>query len=156
MLEGQVFTVAGTRDPTDSPPSRGKLYWYVAEDGARLKVCIAERDGQLSGQRVQVTGRLCRNVWRPRGYLELVLYVTCITALEPPQEDWSGPLRYIGTQRQATWPAVEQAIETRICAGMPPRVVRLVGTSAPVDQDVRAALHEHAGAYQLIVAGVHH
>jgi hypothetical protein len=121
MLEGQVFTVTGTLDPTDSQPSRGKLYWYVVEDGARLKVCIAEREGQLRGQRVQVTGRLRRNVWRPRGYLELVLYVTRITALEFPQEDWSGPLRAIGTQRQAAWPAVEQAIEHGIRAGMPPR-----------------------------------
>jgi hypothetical protein len=33
MLEGQVFTVTGTLDPTDSQPSRGKLYWYVVEDG---------------------------------------------------------------------------------------------------------------------------
>jgi hypothetical protein len=154
MLEGQVFTVTGTLDPTDSQPSRGKLYWYVVEDGARLKVCIAEREGQLSGQRVQVTGRLRRNVWRPRGYLELVLYVTRITALELPQEDWSGPLRDIGTQRQAAWPAVEQAIEHGIRAGMPPRVVLLVGTSAQVDQDVRAAVHEHASAYQLIVERV--
>jgi hypothetical protein len=75
-------------------------------------------------------------------------------ALELPQEDWSGPLRDIGTQWQAAWPAVEQAIEYCIRAGMPPRVVLLVGTSARVDQDVRAAVHEHASAYQLIVERV--
>ena len=119
-----------------------------------MKVCIDKRAGHLSGQRVQVTGRLRRNVWPPRGYLELVLYVTRITASEPPQEDWSAPLRDIGTRRQGEWPTVERAFENHLRAGMPPRVVLLVGTSAQVDQDVRAALGEHTGAYQLIVERV--
>jgi hypothetical protein len=110
-LEGQVFTVTGTLEPTDRQPWGRKLYWYVVADGARLKVCIDQRDSHLSGRSVEVTGRLGRALRRWMGDLELLLTVTHITALGPPTEDWMGPLRAIGAQRRDEWPAVAQGIE---------------------------------------------
>jgi hypothetical protein len=131
-LEGRVFTLTGTLMSTDRPPWRRKLYWNVVENGARLKVCIDARDSHLSGQQVEVTGRLGRSLRRWSGDFELILTVTRMTPVGEPTEDWMRPLRAIGTRRQGEWPTVTQDIEQRIRAGTHPRVLLILGTSASV------------------------
>jgi hypothetical protein len=107
-LEGQVFTVTGTLEPTNRRPWGHKLYWYVVADRARLKVCIDQRDSHLSGRRVEVTGRLSRALRPWIGDLELLLTVIQMTALGPPTEEWMGPLRAIGARRRDQWPTIAQ------------------------------------------------
>ena len=69
--------------------------------------------------------------------------------LDPTPEDWMGPLRLIGEQRQSSWPAIERSIESLIRAGDQPRVLLLYGVGSIVDEDVRTALKPHAQAYSI-------
>ena len=69
--------------------------------------------------------------------------------LEPPLEDWIGPLQRIGEERRLSWPAIERGIEIQILAGDHPRVLMCCNTTSPVGQEVRAALGPHPRMYHL-------
>jgi hypothetical protein len=80
---------------------------------------------------------------------EVVLDVEHMNPLEPPPDDWIGPLRRIGEKRRSSWPAIERSLERRLLAGKRLCVLMLLGNSSIVDKDVFAALGGHARAYHL-------
>ena len=145
----QTYTVTGTLEPKNHTPYNGRLYWYLVDGDARLTVQIPERSRDFHGRRVMVTGRLTPRLWKERGAFEVTLYVESITPLDPPPDDWIGPLRGVGEERRLSWPTVERAIEKQILAGERPRVLMFCGTNSVVGEDVRAALGPHARAYHI-------
>jgi hypothetical protein len=149
-LEGQVFTLTGTLTSNDRKPWGRQLYWHVVAEGARLKVCIDRDDSRFSGQQVEVTGQLSRELRRWSGDFELLLTVTRMTPLGTSTEDWMGPFRAIGTRRQGEWPSIERAIEDRIRAGDHPRVLLILGTGTRIEGDIRRGLGAYDTAYNLI------
>ena len=89
---------------------------------------------------------------RPRkdhGEIQVILDVEHMNPLDPTPEDWMGPLRLIGEQRQSSWPAIERSIENLIRAGDHPRVLMFFGTSSDMDKDVDAALGQYEQAYSI-------
>jgi hypothetical protein len=149
VFKHKALTVTGILEPKNNTPYSGKLYWYLVDGGARLTVQIPERFRDLNGRRVVVTGRPTPRLWKERGEFEVTLYVESITPLDPPPEDWIGPLRGIGEERRSSWPAIERAIEKKILAGDRPRMLMFCGTNSIVGEDVRAALGQHAHAYHI-------
>jgi hypothetical protein len=149
VFKHKTLTITGILDPKNNTIYNGKLYWYLVDGGARLTVQIPERSRDLSGRRVKVTGRPTPRLWKERGEFEVTLYVESITPLDPSPEDWIGPLRPIGEQRRSSWPAIERSIENQILAGDRPRVLMFCGTNSIVDEDVLAALGQHAHAYHI-------
>jgi Exonuclease VII, large subunit len=149
VFKHKALTLIGILEPKNNTAYGGKLYWYLVDGGARLTVQIPERSRDLSGRRVKVTGRPSPRLWKERGEFEVTLYVESITPFGPPPEEWIGPLRPIGEQRQSSWPAIERSIESRIVSGDRPRVLMFFGTTSVVDKDVFEALGQHADAYQI-------
>jgi hypothetical protein len=149
VFKHKALTITGILEPKNNTPYSGKLYWYLVDGGARLTVQIPERSRDLNGRRVKVTGRPTLRLWKERGEFEVTLYVESITSLDPLPEDWIGPLRRIGEQRRSSWPAIERAIENKLLAGNQPHVLMVLGTSSVVDNDVFAALGQHAQAYRI-------
>ena len=150
----QVFTHKtcvrrGTLEPKHDTVYGGTVDWYVTDGDARLTVRMPERWQVYRGRRVKVTGQLTPRLWIHRGVIEVVLDVEHMNPLEPPPDDWIGPLRRIGEKRRSSWPAIERSLERRLLAGKRPCVLMLLGNSSIVDKDVFAALGGHARAYHL-------
>jgi exodeoxyribonuclease VII large subunit len=145
----QTCTITGILEPKHDTVYGGQLYWYLVDGDARLTVRMPERWQVYRGRRVEVTGQLTPRLWTHRGEIEVVLDVKHMNPLEPPPDDWIGPLRGVGEERRLSWPTVERAIEKQILAGERPRVLMFCGTNAVVGEDVRAALGPHARAYHI-------
>ena len=150
VLELKASTITGILEPKSDKIYGGELYWVLVDGGARLTVHIPERDRDLSGRRVEVTGPPSRQTNEDRGEIEVILRVQSITPLDPTPEDWIGPLLPIGEKRRSSWSAIERSIESRILAGDQPRVLMFFGASSIVDKDVLAALGQHATAYHIV------
>ena len=150
VLELKTTTVTGTLKPwSDRVYGRGDLFWELVDGDARLTVRMPARYQHLQGRRVTVTGQPTRRPRENHGDIRIVLNVEHVTPLDPTPEDWIGPLRLIGAQRQSSWPAIERAIENRIAAGDQPRVLMFYGVSAITDRDVEGELRAYQSAYAL-------
>lgn len=150
VLELKTSTITGTLKPgSDQPYGRGDLFWELVDGSARLMVRMPARYRHLQGRRVAVTGQPARRAREHHGDIRIVLNVEHMTPLDPTPDDWMGPLRLIGQQRQSSWPGIERSIESLIRAGDRPRVLMFYGTSSSIDRDVEAALQPYGGAYAI-------
>jgi hypothetical protein len=150
VLELKTSTITGTlKAGSDQPYGRGDLFWELVDGGARLTVRMPVRYRHLQERRVAVTGQPTRRPREGRGDIRIVLNVEHMTPLDPTPDDWMGPLRLIGAQRQSSWPGIERSIESLIHAGDRPRVLMFHGTSSSMDKDVEAGLRPYADAYAI-------
>ena len=103
----------------------------------------------LQERRVTVIGQPTRRLGKNHGDIQIILDVEHMIPLDPTPDDWMGPLRLIGEQRQSSWPGIERAIENRIAAGDQPRVLMFYGVGAITDKDVERELRAYQSAYAL-------
>jgi hypothetical protein len=150
VLELKTSTITGILKPKgDKIYGRGDLFWEVVDGGARLTVRMPVRYRHLQERRVAVIGQPTRRLGKNHGDIQIILDVEHVTPLDPTPDDWMGPLRLIGEQRQSLWPGIERSIETLIRAGERPRVLIFFSSSSNIDKDVDAGLRPYGQAYDI-------
>jgi hypothetical protein len=149
VLELKTSTVTGILESRSDRIYNGKVYWDLVDGNARLRVLTPVRYRHLKERWVEVIGQPKRRINKDHGEIQVILDVEHMTPLDPTPDDWMGPLRLIGQQRQSSWPGIERALENRIAAGDQPRVPMFHGVGAITDKDVEGELRAYPSAYAL-------